>query len=105
MQARTFISRVLVSTLLVASLLVSSPNPARALTVGWNLVRISYCYGSQSNGIDFLYVFPTTGGALFVTDAITLNAAAQFCANGNAFYAFVDGNGLVSAVTLYPGFK
>jgi hypothetical protein len=89
--------------LALALLIVAASERAYALADGWNLIQISVCSGGQSGGIDYLYICPKTGGYLFTTDPTTIGVAAQFCANGNAFYAYMTG-GVWTAVTLYPGF-
>jgi hypothetical protein len=90
--------------LALALLIVGGSDRAHALTDGWNLIQISSCVGGQFNGVDYLYILPKTGGFLFTTDPVTLSVAGNFCANGNAFYAFLSG-GVWNGVTLYPGFK
>jgi hypothetical protein len=90
---------------LIAFALLTYSSSAHALVNGWNLIRVLVCEGIQENGVDVLIIYPTGGGSpLTTSDPVTVAAGAQFCANGNAFYAYLQ-NGIWTAVILYPGFK
>ena len=103
------------AVLVAAALLMSGgPNTAHASTllqpltrfaVGWNLVRIAACQAGQANGVDWLYIASSTSDALVTTDPITVGAAAQFCANGNAFYVFSPDGVTLTNILLVPGLK
>jgi hypothetical protein len=99
--------RVRTATLVAAvaaALLIGGIGKAHAFTIGWNLIRVSACYAVSILGVDYLYVYPTTGGYLVTSDPIAVSAGAQFCANGNAFYAYWDG-ALWNGVVMVPGLK
>jgi hypothetical protein len=91
-------------TLIVAASFIGGIGKADAFSIGWNLIRVAACYGVQISNIDYLYIYPTTGGYLLTSDLATVIAAAQFCANGNAFYIYWDGAAW-NGVVLYPGLK
>jgi len=90
--------------LIAAGLFIFNIGSANAFVVGWNLVRVSSCVGFQISGVDYLFVYPITGGVISTIDPTTIAAAAQFCANGNAFYIYFDGANW-NGVLLYPGLR
>ena len=97
-------TRYLSAVLLALALLVGGSHRARALADGWNVIEVSYCQSGAANGTDSLYIYPKSGGYLFTLDTVLINMIANFCANGNFFYAYLTG-GVWNGVILYPGFK
>ena len=102
MQLLRTVSLFLLAIPLVLTLILGGARTADASTTV--LIHILACSGSGASGVYTLVIYPTTGGFLITTDPITVAAAAQFCANGNAFYAVFD-NGIWDGVILYPGLK
>ena len=89
---------------LMLGLLTFGSERAIAFSDGWNLIEVNVCVGANENGVDVLVIYAKTGGALVTADPITVLAGSQFCANGNAFYAYLSG-GVWTEVALYPGLK
>jgi hypothetical protein len=82
--------------------LIGSSSVAQAFVVGWNFIQAASCYGFNSGGVDFLVIYPTIGGALITSDVVSIVTATQYCANGNAFYAYWNGSSW-SGIVLIPG--
>lgn len=97
-------ARCLSAVLLALASLVGGSDRAHALTNGWNLIEISVCYGGATDGADYLYIYPKSGGYLYTLDPLLVTVVSNFCVNGNAFYAYLTG-GSWNGVALYPGFK
>jgi hypothetical protein len=93
-----------IALVIAAAFSVFDPGIAHAFNIGWNFIRVLDCVGYQIQGVDYLFIYPTTGGALVTADLGTINAAAQFCANGNAFYILWDGAAW-NGVLIYPGLR
>ena len=102
MQLLRIVPRFLLAVPLVLTLIIGSSQRASASTSV--LIHILACVGGGAGGADYLVIYPTTGGYLITTDPVSIAAGAQFCANGNAFYALFD-NGIWDGVILYPGLK
>ena len=96
--------KTIMVALIAAASFFGGMSNTNALVVGWNFIRVAGCYGLQANGVDYLYIYPTTGGYFFTFDSTTISAAAQFCANGNAFYIYWTGT-TWNGVLIYPGLK
>jgi hypothetical protein len=92
------------ATLITLVLLLSHIASAHALTNGWNFVRAYNCYGSNSGGVDFLQIFPTTGGFLQTTDPVVITSVAPLCSSGDGFYVYLNGN-IWIAISIYPFIK
>jgi hypothetical protein len=54
--------RAIIVALIAAASFFGGMSETDALDIGWNFIRVSGCYGLQSNGVDYLYIYPTTGG-------------------------------------------
>lgn len=61
---------------------------ASMLPVGWTLVEASGCVTGQTNGVTYLYIYPTTGGMLWTNEQDLVASISTFCAYGSYFYAF-----------------
>ena len=104
MQLRRLL-RFLPAALLILALVLGGPRESNAFVDGYNLIRILACQGGQTSSGDYLVIWDkTTGQQLITYDPITITAAANFCANGNAFYAIFI-NGVFNSVVLYPGLR
>ena len=66
------------ATLIALALSMSHIAGAQAFTNGWNFIRPSNCLGGPAVGLDFVFVYPITGGTLFTTDAITIACLRRF---------------------------
>jgi hypothetical protein len=98
----------LLSVALAVGVLGATPAPAEATLVnGWNLFRVSYCYAVKAPGVGFalMYVVDTSGDFIIVTDEIIIAAAAQLCANGNAFWIDLSLPDTILAVEFVPGLQ
>jgi hypothetical protein len=89
------------ATLIALAISMSYIAGAHALTNGWNFIRAYNCYGSSSAG---LIIFPTTGGSLQTTDAVVITSMAPFCASGDGFFVYMNGN-LWLAISIYPSIR
>ena len=86
---------------------IAAESHAQGITngvAGWNLIRPTYCAEGQFADFDILYVYKADNSYLYTTDPVALIALAQYCANGNAFYVYVDGS-TWSYILTYPNFK
>ena len=52
------------ATLIALALLMSHIAGAQALTNGWNFIRAFNCGGGAAYGVNYLFVYPTTGGVI-----------------------------------------
>ena len=76
------------------------------LAVGWNFIRINVCIAVLDvNGNDLIIIYPTTGGQIVTFDPVAIIPAAQFCANGNAFWVLSPDGVNVTQIALIPGLK
>jgi hypothetical protein len=77
--------------------------------VGWNFIRAYNCYGFQSGGVDFMYIYPDTlNTPIFTSDPTTITALAPLCVNGDGFFVFlqiVAGKIIWNGVSVYPSIK
>jgi hypothetical protein len=90
--------------LIALATLISNIDSARALTNGWNFIRVYNCFGIQLNGVDTMFVYPTTGGTLTTTDSTTITAIAPLCISGDGFFVYLTGN-IWNGVSVYPSIK
>ncbi len=106
MQTFSNLVRLFSAAVLAIALLIAGSGGAHAFMNGYNLIRILACSGTQVPGVgDQIAIWDqTTGGILITTDPVIAIAGAQFCANGNAFYAIFT-NGVWTGVVLYPGLR
>jgi hypothetical protein len=95
--------RAILATLVLAAAAVWC-GVSNAQALGWNFVRVSFCYGLSVGGVDYLYFYPTTGGSILTNDPVVVTAGAQFCANGTAFYIYWNGV-TYNGIAIYPGLK
>jgi hypothetical protein len=77
---------------------------AHALTNGWNFIRAFNCLGIQLNGVDTLFVYPTTGGVLTTIDSTTITAIAPLCTSGDGFYVYLNGT-IWNGISVYASIK
>ena len=70
--------KAVAATLIALALSMSHIAGAQALTNGWNFIRAYNCAGGPVFGVDIVFVYPTTGGTLFTTDAITIACLRRF---------------------------
>jgi hypothetical protein len=96
--------RTLAGTLIALALLMSPIAGAQAFTNGWNFIRPYNCLGGPLVGLDFVIVYPTTGGSLVTSDAVTVSLIAPLCASGQGFYVYLNGNNW-TATSVYPGIR
>jgi hypothetical protein len=92
------------ATLTALAFLMSHIAGAQAFTNGWNFIHAANCAGGPVFGVDFVFVYPTTGGTLFTTDAVTVSLIAPLCANGDGFYVYLNGTTWIGT-SVYPGLK
>jgi hypothetical protein len=92
------------ATLIALALSMSHIAGAQAFTNGWNFIRAYNCAGGPVFGVDIVYVFPTTGGTLVTTDAITIALLAPLCASGDGFFVYLNGTNW-TGTSVYPGIK
>jgi hypothetical protein len=91
-------------TLTALALSMSPIAGAQAFTNGWNFIGAGNCAGGPAFGTDFVFIYPTTGGQLSTTDAVTVSLIAPLCASGDGFYVFLNGTNWI-ATSVYPGIK
>jgi hypothetical protein len=92
------------ATLIALALSMSHIAGAHAFTNGWNFVRAFNCLGIQQNGVDTLFVYPTTGGVLATIDSTTITAIAPLCTTGDGFYVYLNGT-IWNGISVYPSIK
>ena len=90
------------ATLIALALSISHIAGAQALTNGWNFIHASNCGGGPAFGLDFVFVYPTTGGSLVTSDPVTVSLLAPLCASGQGFYVLLNGTTWI-ATSVYPG--
>jgi hypothetical protein len=100
-----------VVTLITLSWLMSHIAGAQAYTyvLGWNFIRAYNCYGFQSGGVDYMYIYPdATSRPIFTSDPTTITALAPLCASGDGFYINLQGsaqNPVWNGVSVYPSIR
>jgi hypothetical protein len=104
MTKRTVATLIALAWLLMTGPQASAAGVAQQLAQGWNFVRANNCYGQNINGVDTLYVYPTTGGFLETTDGVVITSIAPLCASGDGFYVYISGNVWV-AISIYASIK
>jgi hypothetical protein len=104
MRKRTVATLIALAWLLTTGPQVLDAGVAQHLAQGWNFLRAYNCYGQNVNGVDYLQIFPTTGGFLETTDGVVIAAMAPLCASGDGFYAYISGNSWI-AISIYPSIK
>jgi hypothetical protein len=92
------------ATLIGLALLMSHIADARAFVLGWNFLRAYDCFGYESSGVNYLYIYPTTGGSLVTTDAVAISLLAPLCASGDGFYIYNTGTAWIY-ISVYPSMK
>jgi hypothetical protein len=97
-------NRALAATLIALALLMTHIAGAHAFTNGWNFIRVFNCLGFQQNGVDYLVIYPTTGGSIFTTDPTTITAVAPLCVSGDGFYINLNGT-IWNGVSVYPSIR
>lgn len=97
-------NRTLAATLTAVVLLMSHIVGAQAFTNGWNFIKPFNCLGGPVVGVDFVFVYPITGGTLFTTDAVTVSLIAPLCANGDGFYVYLNGTDWIGT-SVYPSIR
>ena len=96
--------RTLAATLTALALLMSPIDGAQAFTNGWNFIRAQNCGGGPLFGLDFIFIYPATGGTLVTTDAITISLLAPLCASGQGFYVYINGTNW-TGTSVYPSVR
>jgi hypothetical protein len=96
--------KITVSTLIAVGWLMSQIAGAHALTNGWNFIRVYNCYGFQISGVDYMVVYPTTGGSLSTSDPVAITAIAPLCTSGDGFFVYLIGN-IWNGVSVYPSIR
>ena len=96
--------KAVAATLIALALSMSHIAGAQAFTNGWNFIRPSNCLGGPAVGLDFVFVYPITGGTLFTTDSVTVSLLAPLCASGDGFYVLLNGT-TWTATSVYPSIK
>jgi len=93
------------AALVAAVLLMSNISDAcAAFVIGWNFIRPLNCLEVPTASVDYLYVYPTTGGVLFTIDLTTITLIAPLCASGDGFYIYWTGTGWTD-VSVYASIK
>jgi hypothetical protein len=92
------------ATLIALAISMSHIASVQALTNGWNFIHANNCGGGPAFGVDFVFVYPTTGGTLFTTDAVTVSLIAPLCASGQGFFVYLNGTDWV-ATSVYPSVR
>ena len=72
------------ATLIALALSMSHIAGAHAFVLGWNFLRANSCLGFESDGVNYLFIYPTTGGNLFTTDTVSISLLAPLCASPHA---------------------
>jgi hypothetical protein len=99
-------SRLFSAILVAAALVIGGSQNANAIVNGWNLWHIASCYGGTVNNIQYLYITNTSGESIFLTNEFDIGSAAQFCANGNAFWVNIAlPPNTITALYFVPGLK
>ncbi|MFO1129688.1 MAG: hypothetical protein U1E66_14780 [Rhodospirillales bacterium] len=76
---------------------------AGSVATGWTLVTPSYCFQYQYSGLNYLYIYPTSGGYFWTTEPELISSFAEYCGYGSLFYAY-SSNGSNWDYTYYnPG--
>ena len=94
----------IVATLIALAISISHIAGAQAFTNGWNFIRAYNCLGIQVNGVDTVFVYPTTGGVLTTVDSTTITAIAPLCTSGDGFYVFLNGS-IWNGISVYPSIR
>jgi hypothetical protein len=100
----TLVKRVTAMALIAIAIFIGGLSKAYAWVSGWNLVVPTNCVGIAINGIDYLIIY-SSSGSITTADPLSINAAAQYCANGTAFYLYTTNGVTVAAISIYPGLK
>jgi hypothetical protein len=100
----TLMKKVTAMALIAVAIFMGGLSKANAWISGWNLVVPTNCVGYAINGIDYLTIY-SSSGSITTADPLSINAAAQYCANGTAFYLYTTNGVTVVAVSIYPGLK
>ena len=86
----------IVAALIALAISMSHIAGAQAFTNGWNFIRPANCLGGPLVGLNFVYVYPATGGTLVTTDPVTVALIAPLCASGDGFYVNLNGTNWIS---------
>jgi len=92
------------ATLLALALSMSHIAGAHAFVLGWNFLRAYNCLGFESGGVNYLFIYPTIGGDLFTTDAVSISLLAPLCASGDGFFIYNTGTAWTQ-VSIYPAIR
>ena len=76
------------ATLIALALSMSHIAGAHAFVLGWNFLRANSCLGFESDGVNYLFIYPTTGGNLLTTDAVSISLLTPLCASGDGFFIY-----------------
>jgi hypothetical protein len=94
--------KTLAIALLSVLALIGSSSFARAFVIGWNYIAPAACYGSIYNGVNYLIIYPASGGSLTTTDTVSITLAAPYCSRGGAFYVYSPDGSTWGATYLIP---
>jgi hypothetical protein len=97
-------NRTLAATLTALVLLMSHIAGAQALTNGWNFIRAGSCSGGVAYGVNYVFVYPTTGGALATADSVTITLLAPLCTSGDGFFVYLNGTNW-TGISIYPSIR
>ncbi|MFO1152818.1 MAG: hypothetical protein U1E42_03995 [Rhodospirillales bacterium] len=61
---------------------------AGSVATGWTLVTPSYCFQYQYSGVNYLYIYPTSGGYFWTSEPELIASFSELCAYGSLFYAY-----------------